>query len=350
LEIGSIIKKLRRERGLTQEELAERLDVTPQAVSKWENGAGLPDISQIVPLANVFDVPTDVLFGKQPGGDMLRIAELRERTRNVKTARDAADVSDAWRELAREMPNNYAVQLEHARTLGMKNGTLGQAAQLRDEAVRVYERILERCTDMEIRNTATSLLCHLYLETGDRDNAIKLAQSLPHVYASRELVLMDIANYGGGSRGSLPFIRDNLSLFARLLRGILQILIGTGKMYADVDDAEYERLYGYVKPLIELQFWEPHMADARDREFTHYYGNLAVRQAGRGEAEALDNAEKAAEYAARVVAANPVPDGNESIGEMQFVMGVIRDNPDFDMFRAEPRFIALVERINALDA
>ena len=63
--IGQIIKQLRKERGLTQEELAEQLNVTAQAVSKWENGTGLPDISQVVPLSNVFGVPTDVLFGTQ---------------------------------------------------------------------------------------------------------------------------------------------------------------------------------------------------------------------------------------------------------------------------------------------
>ena len=63
MTMGNIIKELRKERGLTQEELAERLGVTYQAISKWENNAGMPDISQVVPLASVFGVSTDVLFG-----------------------------------------------------------------------------------------------------------------------------------------------------------------------------------------------------------------------------------------------------------------------------------------------
>lgn len=61
--IGQIIKRLRKERNFTQEELAEQLGVTFQAVSKWENDTGMPDISQIVPLASVFGVSTDLLFG-----------------------------------------------------------------------------------------------------------------------------------------------------------------------------------------------------------------------------------------------------------------------------------------------
>lgn len=61
--MGQIIRRLRKERNLTQEELAEQLGVTFQAVSKWENDAGLPDISQVIPLATVFNVSTDVVFG-----------------------------------------------------------------------------------------------------------------------------------------------------------------------------------------------------------------------------------------------------------------------------------------------
>ncbi len=61
--MGQIIRRLRKERNLTQEELAEQLGVTFQAVSKWENDTGMPDISQVVPIAHVFGVSTDVLFG-----------------------------------------------------------------------------------------------------------------------------------------------------------------------------------------------------------------------------------------------------------------------------------------------
>ena len=61
--MGQVIRRLRKEHNLTQEELAEQLNVSNQAVSKWECGDGMPDISQVVPLASVFGVTTDVLFG-----------------------------------------------------------------------------------------------------------------------------------------------------------------------------------------------------------------------------------------------------------------------------------------------
>ena len=53
----------RKKCGLTQEELAEKCSVTPQAVSKWENGLASPDISLLPRLAEVFGITTDELLG-----------------------------------------------------------------------------------------------------------------------------------------------------------------------------------------------------------------------------------------------------------------------------------------------
>ena len=49
---GAVIKELREKKGLTQEELARRIGVTGKAVSKWETGKGLPDISLLEPLSS----------------------------------------------------------------------------------------------------------------------------------------------------------------------------------------------------------------------------------------------------------------------------------------------------------
>lgn len=63
MTVGQMIKLCRKEMGLTQSELAELIGVSMQAVSKWETDAGLPDISQLVPLAKVLHVSTDKLLG-----------------------------------------------------------------------------------------------------------------------------------------------------------------------------------------------------------------------------------------------------------------------------------------------
>lgn len=60
--IGNRISKNRREKGLTQEELAEKLGVSSQAVSKWENDQSCPDISLLPQLCKIFGISTDELL------------------------------------------------------------------------------------------------------------------------------------------------------------------------------------------------------------------------------------------------------------------------------------------------
>lgn len=63
MQIGLRLSNCRQDRNMTQEELAGRLGITPQAVSKWERGASLPDISMLSDLARLLDVSADWLLG-----------------------------------------------------------------------------------------------------------------------------------------------------------------------------------------------------------------------------------------------------------------------------------------------
>lgn len=62
--MGSIILRLRREKGLTQEQLANELGISYQAVSKWETGNSCPDLAALPLLADLFGVSIDTLFGR----------------------------------------------------------------------------------------------------------------------------------------------------------------------------------------------------------------------------------------------------------------------------------------------
>ena len=62
LKIGEKIKAKRRERNLTQEELANILGVTKAAVSKWENAESFPDITMLPQIAQLFHITMDELF------------------------------------------------------------------------------------------------------------------------------------------------------------------------------------------------------------------------------------------------------------------------------------------------
>ena len=66
MSLGSVISKYRKELGITQESLAQQLEVTNQAVSKWESDQCCPDVMLLPRLADIFGITIDELFGREP--------------------------------------------------------------------------------------------------------------------------------------------------------------------------------------------------------------------------------------------------------------------------------------------
>lgn len=81
-EIGAFIQRLRKERGLTQAEIAGRLSVSPQSVSNWERGETLPDIAVLPDLASVLHCSVDAILSGGAGRGGFRrhitVAQMRE--------------------------------------------------------------------------------------------------------------------------------------------------------------------------------------------------------------------------------------------------------------------------------
>lgn len=62
MNLGEKLFKLRKEKGLSQENLAEQIGTTRQAISKWENNQGFPEVEKLLQLSNIFEVPVDYLL------------------------------------------------------------------------------------------------------------------------------------------------------------------------------------------------------------------------------------------------------------------------------------------------
>ncbi len=82
---GENLKTLRRNKGITQEELAARLNVVRQTISKWEKGQSVPDAEMLVKLAEIFEVPVSQLLGyrmepeAQPDALAEQLARINEQ-------------------------------------------------------------------------------------------------------------------------------------------------------------------------------------------------------------------------------------------------------------------------------
>ena len=77
--LGQRIARLRKEKGLTQEELAVKVDVSAQAVSKWENDISCPDIMLLPKLSAILGVSVDYLLGNEPEPETVQLVPQKER-------------------------------------------------------------------------------------------------------------------------------------------------------------------------------------------------------------------------------------------------------------------------------
>ena len=92
--IGQNIAKWRRDKGLTQDQLAEQLLVSAQAVSKWENDVSMPDITMLPKLAEIFGVTIDQLFSREPEPETQYIAPENRKDLDKMLLKIVVDSSD----------------------------------------------------------------------------------------------------------------------------------------------------------------------------------------------------------------------------------------------------------------
>jgi transcriptional regulator with XRE-family HTH domain len=200
LHISENLKRLRHSRELTQEKFAEIIGVSSQSVSKWECGDNFPDIALLPAIANFFEITVDELLGMNEISGEARIAEAHAKTaelRKPKTQHN--EIIKLWSELARDMPNNWTVQMYYAYYFsdygngGVDKGTRELNLAHKREVIPVYERILDNCTDDDIRGKTLALLANVYAELHEFDKAHEIANRLPTAIVCREYLNEQIA-------------------------------------------------------------------------------------------------------------------------------------------------------------
>ena len=90
--IGSFLRELRKERGITQEDLAEKLNVSSRTISRWETGSNMPDISLLIEIADFFDVSIpEIINGERKSEKMNE--EVKEVAEKLSDYADAEKVN-----------------------------------------------------------------------------------------------------------------------------------------------------------------------------------------------------------------------------------------------------------------
>ena len=181
LNIGTNIKRLRLERGMTQEQLADLLTVSTAAVSKWEAKNTYPDITMLFPIAEIFGVSIDDLLGYDEAKAQKEVAKILAEYRELNLAGNFKEASRLIASARKKYPHNYHIMNKYM--WDKAEGTSGNKREVilphKDELLQICNTILDGCTVETIRIDAINMKAKILHAEGDTESAMKLLDELP---------------------------------------------------------------------------------------------------------------------------------------------------------------------------
>ena len=174
LKIGEKIKELRKAQNITQEKLAEYLNISYQAISKWENGLALPDITLIPSLSNFFGVSADYLLGITLDEKKMEVQKYIDQAEQYSHTGELNRGIKVIREALQSYPNNHRLLSMLVQYLfGMY--CVDHNAGFAEELIQTAELLLSDCTDENIRIPTLELLAYSYIHSEQQEMAIETA-------------------------------------------------------------------------------------------------------------------------------------------------------------------------------
>ena len=217
--IAKNLKRLRLGKGLTQEELSERMGVTAQAVSKWERDECFPDITLLPGLANCFGVTVDELIGMAEISDKEKRNGVFSKMHELGNQSKYEEMLDLLESALKTFPNDPGLLYCTGTALALTGDKTGRAE-------RLCEQALEESPSYKTRGMICATLCFLYRRSGAADKAESLARALPHAWESRELLLPNFLTQPKRDE----FLREHLP---RILTAICALIDGIGESDED---------------------------------------------------------------------------------------------------------------------
>ena len=176
MNIGNKIRELRKQRGITQEQLAESIGISFQAVSKWENNIALPDITLVPVLASYFGVSMDELFDlnlKEIEHAVRIITEKAYQYRESNPAESRRILEEGLKKYPENdiLLNNLLYVLDYS----VKP----------DETIAIASKLIEKTNQNDVKYDALRFLAYAYKAKGDLESAEAAIEQIPEIYFTK---------------------------------------------------------------------------------------------------------------------------------------------------------------------
>lgn len=237
--IGKTLRALRRKKQVSQERLAERLGVSFQAVSKWENDLCLPDVTLFPAIAEFFGVSTDVLFGIDRSATERRIDEICAQAAECRDA-EPARAEAILREGLTRYPGNAILLNNLVYTM--------RSPDRREEVIRLCQALVENSDGFDdVKYDALRILAETYAQMGEPALAREAVEQIPEFYFSRLEVAAE--NLEGPCARDAALRQRNLAADC-LIRMLLRLAAFDRAEGAETAALDHERLVGKLLEVV----------------------------------------------------------------------------------------------------
>lgn len=227
LHIGDTIKYLRKEKDITQEELADILGVSCQSVSRWETGTCYPDMEMLPVISDFFSITVDKLLGIDEKIEQEKIAQYLNRFQDAISQGKIYDCIAIAREGVAAYPNSFVMLNKLMYALfasGDSDGNIPDWKENKEkydaEITALGERIMKYCPDQDIRLEATARLAFNHCEMGRMEIGRAIYESLPSAEFCKENQIW----WGLSDDEKLPFLRSKINQDYESLRSFIWLL------------------------------------------------------------------------------------------------------------------------------
>ncbi len=294
MQIGTVIRTYRKQNGMTQEEMANRLGVTTPAVNKWENGVSQPDIQLLAPIARLLGISLDELLSFH---EELSTEEINNIIKELDAKLETEEYDDVFRwaeAILHEYPNcNQLIwQVALVLDVGRLRRKVENAEQYLDRINRYYQMVLED-EDLQIKKNAADSLFGFYVRKGEYDKAETYLQYFSEDDPVRKLKQAEIYRHKGMEEEACKLYEQLLFSGYQILNQVLNVFY-----LFSMEKKDYVKAKMYLDKLSEM---------ARTFEMGRYhevsgYLDFAVSQKNVGETiqtlrEMLSNIETIEDYA-----------------------------------------------------
>lgn len=230
LSIGENLRRLRLQKGITQEQMAEVFGVSPQAVSRWENSTAYPDITLLPGLAIYYGTTVDAVMGMDDIRKEETLREIHGEINRLVVAGQPAEAVALIRDSLKTYPNDVGLLMSLGETLAHQSEDPAAAA----EAIAIAERVLrDPQVSVKAKGTTTANLLFLYLRSGQQEKAKALVRTPPHIWESREMLLPEV--FQGGEYTE------------QLRQAVLKTLVFLCRKIEHIADRKYGKTPEYIQ-------------------------------------------------------------------------------------------------------